>query len=742
MDCIIQARMNSTRLPNKILMLIKDKPILQHVIERISKATKIDHIIIATTVNKCDDPIVELCQKLNILYYRGNEQDVLDRYYKCAIKYKSKNIMRVTSDCPLIDPKVIDNMIDIYYTNSYDTLMPSYYGEETGAKGGFPDGCNPEIVSFKLLQTVWTTAKLQQEREHVTKYIYTHLSPNRYKISLKNQYPNIDLGTLHLSLDTKDDLQFLTTIYDKLYESNNLFTIEDVLRIVNNMEEIKIIPVNKTDEEGKLIMEWRNDKVTRINSFNQELKEWSTFKTVFCNKYFEHYIPPLFCVKNNKKIGFIGCIEGDKDNEYKISINLAPEERGKGYGKKIIKIIINYVKIGYPNVKSFIAEIKESNLPSIKLFEGSSFKYESSYNYKGVVVNRYSYNMNQFVINNREISLSNPTYIIAELSCNHNQDIKTAYKLIDAVYKSGADAVKLQTYTPDCMTIDSDQVSFTECLKGTIWEGETLYQLYSRAYTPWEWHKELKEYANKLGLDLFTSPFSPKAVDFLETVNIPAYKVASFEITDIPLLKRIAKTGKPVIISSGMASVDELSEAVKTLRKNGSDQIAILKCTSAYPSKPENANLITIKDMQKRFKTVVGLSDHTLGIEVPITAVALGARIIEKHFTLSRDSGSPDDAFSLTPDEFKHMVDSIRIVEKSLGGVKYGCSAESGSKMLRKSIFVIQDIKKGGMLTEENIKVIRPNYGLHSREYENIVDVKRAKRDLKRGEPLAWDMLY
>lgn len=739
MDCIIQARTNSTRLPNKILMLIKEKPVLQIVIERVSKATKINNLIIATTVNQCDDPIVELCNKLNILYYRGSENDVLDRYYKCAVKYKSKNIMRVTSDCPLIDPKVIDDMIDIYYKNNYDTLMPSYYGEENGAKGGFPDGCNPEIVSFKLLEMVWKKAKLKKEREHVTKYIYTHLSPNRYKIKLKDRYSNIDLKKIHLSLDTKDDLQFITTIYDKLYNFNNLFTIYDVLTIVNNIEEIKIIPVNKTDEDGGLIMEWRNDKVTRINSFNQDLKEWKSFKKVFYNNYFNHYIPPLFFVKNNKKIGFIGCIEGDIENEYKISINLSPEERGKGYGKKILSLFINYVNKEYPDVTSFIAEIKESNIPSIKLFEGSNFKYQSSYSYKGIIINRYNY-INQFVINNSVIS--NSTYIIAELSCNHNQDIKTAYKLIYSSYKAGANAVKLQTYTPDCMTIDSDQPPFTDCLKNTIWEGETLYQLYSRAYTPWEWHKELKDYANSLGLDLFTSPFSIKAVDFLEMLDMPAYKVASFEITDIPLLKRVAKTKKPVIISSGMASLDELEEAIKTLKDNGTKHIAVLKCTSAYPSKPENANLNTIKDIQNRFKVVAGLSDHTLGIEVPIASVALGARIVEKHFTLSRDSGSPDDAFSLTPDEFKQMVDSIRIVEKSLGEVKYGCSAESGSKLLRKSIFVIKDIKEGEKLTDENIKVIRPNYGLHSREYENIINKKRASKNLKRGEPLTHYMFY
>lgn len=232
MDCIIQARMNSTRLPNKIFLDICGKPVLQHVIERIQSAKLIDHIIIATTVNKCDDPIVELCQKLNMLYYRGSEQDVLDRYYQCAIKYNSKNIMRVTSDCPLIDPKIIDDMIDIYYKNGYDTLMPSYYGEETGAKGGFPDGCNPEIVSFKLLETVWTTAKLQQEREHVTKYIYTHLSPNRYKIFLTKKYERLKLNGLHLSLDTKDDYNFINYIYNKL---DNEFMIHDVLELLNSI---------------------------------------------------------------------------------------------------------------------------------------------------------------------------------------------------------------------------------------------------------------------------------------------------------------------------------------------------------------------------------------------------------------------------------------------------------------------------------------------------------------------------
>ena len=350
------------------------------------------------------------------------------------------------------------------------------------------------------------------------------------------------------------------------------------------------------------------------------------------------------------------------------------------------------------------------------------------------------FNKSSFKINNTNIGTNYPTYIIAELSCNHNQDKSIAYKLIDEAHKAGANAIKLQTYTADTMTIKSDKSYFTDCLKDTIWEGKTLYDLYSIAYTPWEWHKELKEYANNLGMDLFSSPFDTTAVDFLEELDMPAYKIASFEIVDHVLIKRIAQTGKPVLISSGMASRGELEEAINILRENGCSQIAMLKCTSAYPAKPEDANLITIKNMMESFDVIGGLSDHTLGYEVPITSVALGAKIIEKHFTLSRDSGSPDDEFSLTPDEFKQMVESVRIVEKAIGKVTYGgVKKESSSKKFRKSLFIVKDIKKGDLISKENIRSIRPGYGLHTRHYEEVIG-KVASKDISRGEPLYWDM--
>ena len=348
---------------------------------------------------------------------------------------------------------------------------------------------------------------------------------------------------------------------------------------------------------------------------------------------------------------------------------------------------------------------------------------------------------NIFSINNRKIGFENPTYIIAELSCNHNQDINLAYKLIDAATECGADAVKLQTYTPDTITIDCDKPIFKDCLKGTLWEGNSLYQLYSKAYTPWEWHKELKIYANSKGLDLFSSPFDVTAVDFLETLDFPAYKIASFEITDHILIKRIAQTGKPVIISSGMASLSELNDAISLLREHGTTQIAMLKCTSAYPAKHEDANLNTIKHMIETFNVVGGLSDHTLGIEVPIASVVLGGRIIEKHFKLTDDSGSEDDAFSLKPDEFKKMVDSVRIVEKTLGNIHYdGVNSESKSKKFRRSLFIVKDVKKGELLTEENIRSIRPSNGLHTKYYNEILG-KTARFDLEKGTPISWELI-
>lgn len=329
-------------------------------------------------------------------------------------------------------------------------------------------------------------------------------------------------------------------------------------------------------------------------------------------------------------------------------------------------------------------------------------------------------------------------YIIAELSANHNGSLDRAKELIRAVAKTGADAVKLQTYTADTMTINCDNEYF-RIGGGTAWDGRTLYDLYKEAYTPWEWHAELKSVAEECGLEFFSTPFDDTAVDFLEELGVPCHKVASFELVDIPLLKKIGSTKKPVILSTGMASEEEISEALTVLRSVGCPDITLLKCTSAYPAKPEDANLLTLPDMKEKFGCPVGISDHTLGIAVPVAAVALGATVIEKHFTLSRADGGADGGFSLEPDEFKAMVEAVRIAEQAMGAVCYGgTAAEEKSKVFRRSLFVVQDIKAGEPFTVENVRSIRPGYGFSPKYFSEIIG-KVAAVAMPRGTPLTWE---
>jgi len=338
----------------------------------------------------------------------------------------------------------------------------------------------------------------------------------------------------------------------------------------------------------------------------------------------------------------------------------------------------------------------------------------------------------------RHIGWGEPVYIVAELSANHNQDFEQAVALIHAAKEAGADAVKLQTYTPDTLTIPSDKEYF-RIGGGTLWDGRTLYDLYGEAYMPWEWQPRLKEIADEIGIDLFSTAFDPTAVDFLEEMGVPLHKVASFEIVDIPLIEKMARTGKPLIMSTGMATLGEIEEAVQAARRAGATQIALLKCTSAYPAPPEEMNLRTIPHLAEAFGVPVGLSDHTLGIAVPVTAVALGACIVEKHFTLSRQIPGPDSAFSLEPAEFRAMVEAIRIAERALGQVHYEVTErERASQVFRRSLFVVQDVKAGEVLTEENVRSIRPGHGLPPKHLPDVLG-RRAARDMGRGTPLTWD---
>lgn len=347
--------------------------------------------------------------------------------------------------------------------------------------------------------------------------------------------------------------------------------------------------------------------------------------------------------------------------------------------------------------------------------------------------------MRRIKIKDRWIGEGQPAYIIAEMSGNHAGSIERAKEIIRVAKECGADCIKIQTYTPDTITIDCHNPYF-HVGNGT-WEGENLYSLYGKAYTPWEWQKELKEEADRVDIDFFSAPFDKTAVDFLEEIGVEFYKIASFELVDLPLLRYTAKTGKPIILSTGMSSLAEIEEAVETIRSTGNNNFVLLRCASAYPAVTDEMCLATMQDMGKRFDVPVGLSDHSMGSVAAVTATALGASVIEKHLCLGRDIENPDSSFSMEPEEFAAMVRDVRQAEKAIGGVHYGMEEQEKTNIVfRKSLFVVKDMKKGDVFTEENLRVIRPGYGLHSREYDNVLG-KKCLIDIERGMPLAAEMV-
>lgn len=344
-------------------------------------------------------------------------------------------------------------------------------------------------------------------------------------------------------------------------------------------------------------------------------------------------------------------------------------------------------------------------------------------------------------IGNKKIGITVKPFIIAEMSGNHNQSLERALHLVELAAEAGVDALKLQTYTPDTMTLDIHTGEFFISSDSNLWKGQSLYNLYKEAYTPWEWHEAIFNRAKELGLLAFSSPFDETAVDFLETLDVPAYKIASFENIDIPLIKKAAATGKPVIISTGMASVAELHEAVEAVKSQGNDQIILLKCTSTYPATPTNSNLATIPHMKELFGTEVGLSDHTMGVGVSVAAVTLGATLIEKHFTTSRADGGVDAAFSMEPHELKMLVEETERAWQSIGHIQYGpTEAEKPSLEHRRTLYIGEDLKAGDVLTKENVRIIRPGLGLHPKHFELVLG-KTIKYDVKKGTALSWELL-
>ncbi|MFD2369377.1 pseudaminic acid synthase [Brevibacillus sp. GCM10020057] len=345
-----------------------------------------------------------------------------------------------------------------------------------------------------------------------------------------------------------------------------------------------------------------------------------------------------------------------------------------------------------------------------------------------------------FVIGNRKIGRDVQPFIIAEMSGNHNQSLERALEIVEAAAKAGAHALKIQTYTADTMTIDHAEGEFSIDDPNSLWKGKSLYKLYQEAYTPWEWHKPIFDRCKELGMIGFSTPFDESAVDFLESLDVPIYKIASFENIDLPLIRRVARTGKPIIISTGMASIAELDEAVRAAREEGCEHLVLLKCTSTYPASPENTNILTIPHMRELFNVEVGLSDHTMGVGVAVASVALGATVIEKHFTLRRADGGVDSAFSLEPQEFESLVVESERAWQSLGKVRYGpTEKEKNSLVFRRSLYVVEDIKKGETLTKQNLRAIRPGYGLPPKYIDQLLG-KKVKRDVKKGTPASWEL--
>lgn len=341
-------------------------------------------------------------------------------------------------------------------------------------------------------------------------------------------------------------------------------------------------------------------------------------------------------------------------------------------------------------------------------------------------------------INKYTINANSRVFIIAELSANHNGSIETAIETIKAAKRAGADCIKLQTYTADTLTIDSNKDDFK--INGTIWEGKNYFQLYKEAYTPWEWHEQLFNVAEKEGLICFSSPFDKTAVDFLEKLNVPAYKIASFEITDIPLIEYVASKGKPIIISTGIAELEDIELAVETCRKVGNNQIALLKCTSSYPAPIDEANMCMVKDLAERFNVVTGLSDHTMGATVPIVATSFGAKIIEKHFILDRSIGGPDASFSMNEQEFTEMVKLVREAESAIGIVDYKLTEkQKKGKDFSRSLYFVEDVKEGELLSEKNIRSIRPGFGLHPKHYKDLIG-KTARQSFEKGDRITTEI--
>jgi pseudaminic acid synthase len=493
-----------------------------------------------------------------------------------------------------------------------------------------------------------------------------------------------------------------------------------------------------TNDDALDVLAWRNDPTTRAMSRDTAIIEEAEHAAWFERALGDPRRLLLIGEEGGDKVGMVRIDRGETSE---ISININPRLRGRGRGAALLAKAL--ARFDGP----LLARVKHGNVASKRLFGKAGFtlvgEHDGMLCYRRDAVRSGSQKSpataTAIRIAGRRIGPGQPPFVIAELSGNHNGDIARALKMVDAAKAAGADAIKLQTYTADTITIDHGGPGFV--IESGLWKGRRLYELYQEAATPWDWHPRLFERAAELGVIIFSTPFDASAVGFLQRLRAPAYKIASFELVDLPLIACVARTGKPMIMSTGLASPDEIGEAVAAARAAGANDLVLLHCTSGYPTPAGEMHLRTMLDLAAAHGAMVGLSDHTLGSAVSVAAVALGAAVIEKHFTLARADGGPDAAFSLEPDEFKRLVDECRTAWEALGKVHYAeVESERAQRDLRRSLYVVADIKKGARVTEDNVRSIRPGYGLAPKHLPKVLG-QAASRDLPRGTPLDWSML-
>lgn len=746
--------MGSTRLPGKQLKDVLGRPLISYVFERLQRVKGVDDIILATTDEVRDDVLATFCQSKGIRCYRGSENDVLERFAQAAAAFDADVIVRICADCPFIDPAIVEEVIKGYFDSKAD--YASNVLERT-----YPRGMDVEVFSRRLLVEAAQEAKLPEEREHVTPFFYRQ--PDRFRLH-SIVFPS-DESSYRWTVDTEDDLTLIRKYMEDLYPHNPAFTLHDLLQCgrkhpewaaINAHVKQKTVEgdasnsfalelVRPIEAHARLILQWRNDPDTRKASFHSEVKPWESFYKRFTEEYFNiPALPPLFVVENGNPVAFLRLEPYDSPSSHqkkccRISINVAPDARGRGIGVQSLLLAKEFLFMqGYDEA---YAEVKSSNEASTKAFTNAGFTRLPDVT-TAVFDTGESIPIQRFhaILASKNTYAKKSVYIIAEAGSNWRTgtgalDLTVAKQLIDAAAQAGANAVKFQVFQPESIYVSNAGQSDYLAEAGI---NENITALFENLAMPHEVIPQLAAWAHEAGIDFMATPFSEKDFAAVDPY-VKMHKIASYEIGYSRLIELAAQSGKPVLMSTGAAKEEEIAWAVDYFRQHGGKALTLLQCTAKYPAPADSMNLRTIPWLMQRFNVAGGLSDHSLHpLIAPLGAAALGATVIEKHFTMDKNFEGPDHAFALTPEELTQMVVLIRQMEDMLGsGMKYVHTCEEELRhFARRGIQALKNIRKGDSLVEgENIGVLRPGkqkLGVHSLFLPQIVG-KKALRDIPVG---------